>query len=212
MILPIIVIGAGGHAKVVIDALLKSKARIIGAADVNPARLGADILGVPVVGGDEAIFKRDPKMLLLANGLGAASNTSARAAIFTRFQNKGYQFVTVIHPSALIASDVVIGEGSQIMAGAVVQPSVKIGANCIINTRASIDHDCLVGDHAHIAPGATISGGVTLGDGCHVGSGAVIIQGLSIGASSVIGAGAAVIRDVAEGTTVVGVPAKKIIT
>lgn len=208
--LPVIIIGAGGHAKPVIDALMKNGTEIIGAVDVNPAKHGVPILGVPVLGKDGIIGGHAPGSLLLVNGVGTTSETEERREVFCRFKERGYNFKTVIHPSALIGVEVEIGEGSQILAGAVIQPATTIGANCIINTNATVDHDCAIGDHVHVAPGAAVSGVVEIGDGCHVGSGATIIQGLTIGPRSIIGSGAAVIRDVAQGDVVCGVPARTI--
>jgi UDP-perosamine 4-acetyltransferase len=207
---PIIVIGAGGHAKVVIHALRDIGAEVIAAVDTDARLHGTEIAGVPVIGGDEAIESHPPGTVHLVNGVGSVSTPEIRRAVFVRLVAQGYEFAGLIHPSAVIASDVKPGQGSQIMAGAVVQPGTLIGANSIINTRASVDHDCRIGDHVHIAPGATLSGEVTVGEGSHIGTGASVIQGIFIGDRSVVGAGAAVIGDVPDGVTVTGVPAREI--
>ncbi len=206
---PIIVIGAGGHAKVVIGSLLAAGAEIIGALDDDVSLHGKNILGVAVLGGDSVLAGHEPKNVMLVNGIGSTSVPERRQAVFERLKEQGYGFAAVIHPSAVIAADVETGEGSQIMAGAVVQPGVRMGCNVIINTRAGIDHECRIGGHVHIAPGATLSGEVTVGEGSHIGTGATVIEGVSIGNRSVIGAGAAVIGDVAGGATVTGVPARE---
>jgi len=206
--LPVIVIGAGGHAKVAIDALLRRGVGVIGCVDSDPARYGDTILGVPVLGGDDEVREYAPDSVRLINGLGTIAVATSRRALFLRFKDMGYSFAGIVHPSAVVADSVILGEGAQIMAGAVIQPGVRIGDNAIINTRASVDHDCTISDHVHIAPGCAISGGVTIGEASHIGCGAVIIQGLSIGRECVIGAGAAVIGDVEPGTTVMGVPAR----
>lgn len=206
--LPIIVIGAGGHAKVVIDALKKSGAEIQGVAEIDPGKAGGSLLGAPII--DERVL-HEPEAVALANGIGSVKDTKTRRKAFLRLKEKGYRFQTVIHPSAVIGEDVVIGEGAQIMAGAVIQPGTRIGADSIVNTRASVDHDCRIGDHVHIAPGAALSGSVMVGEGCHVGVGATVMQGLNIGANSVIGAGAVVVHDVAEAIAVSGVPAREIL-
>lgn len=181
MSLPVIVLGAGGHAKVLIDALLASSVIIVGIVDPNPALAGTKILGVPVLGGDDVVDEIPPSQVQLVNGLGSVGLPANRQQLFARFKEMGYSFATVVHPSAVVASDVVLGEGPQVMAGAVIQPGSKIGLNSIINTRASVDHDCIIGDHVHIAPGVTLSGGVSVGACSHIGTGATVIQGISIG-------------------------------
>ncbi len=205
---PVIVLGAGGHAKVLIAALRRLKAEILGATDADPKRQGTAVLDVIVLGDDSAVSAHAPDKVLLVNGLGSTESTAARRALYETFAKRGYRFATVLDPLALIAGSVEIGDGAQILAGAVLQPGARIGTNVIINTRAAIDHDCVIGAHAHIAPGATLSGGVRVGDGAHIGTGASIIQNVRLGTNSVVGAGAAVVADVADGATVVGVPAR----
>lgn len=193
---PIIVIGAGGHAKVVIDTLEQCGMNVLGAVDTDVARHGTFIIGVPVLGGDKIIATHKPEKILLANGIGSTSDMTLRKQIFERFKKQNYSFTTLIHPSAIIADDVVFGEGSQVMAGVVLQPGIRIGVNCIINTRASVDHDCQLGDHVHIAPGAVLSGGITIENSVHVGTGASIIQNVHIKSDHLIKAGHVVTSDV----------------
>ncbi|HEX3032888.1 MAG TPA: NeuD/PglB/VioB family sugar acetyltransferase, partial [Bacillota bacterium] len=133
-----------------------------------------------------------------------------RSKLFDKFKADGYSFASVIHPSAIIGYDVELGEGVQILAGAIIQPGSRVGANTIINTKASLDHDCIIGAQVHVAPGVTMSGNVRIADGVHIGTGAVLIQGISVGRNSLVGAGAVVIRDVTAESTVVGVPAKEV--
>lgn len=209
MILPVIVLGAGGHAKVLIEALLQSGKVITGIVDPDPTLLGAEISGVPVLGGDEAVSAFPSSEIQLVNGLGSVGLPFKRQQLFERFKGLGYIFATVVHPSAVIASDVVPGEGAQIMAGAVIQPGSSIGINSIINTRASVDHDCIIGDHVHIAPGVTLSGGVSVETGSHIGTGATVIQGVSVGRGCLVAAGAVVTKVLVEGAKVRGVPARE---
>lgn len=204
----VLIVGGGGHAKVLVEALLANAAIIAGIMDADSALLGKQVLGVPVLGDDQLLDEYPTDAVRLVNGIGSTGLPVGRRGIFERFTARGFGFATVVHPSAVIASDAELGEGAQVMAGAVLQPGCRIGANVIINTRASVDHDCIIGDHTHIAPGVTLSGGVSIGAGCHVGTGATVIQGITIGAGSVVGAGAVVTKDVAAGVTVVGVPAK----
>jgi len=207
---PVLVIGAGGHARVVIDALLSGGADILGIVDIDPARHGAAVLGVSVLGGEEIIGDHGPGSVALVNGIGSVADTGKRREAFLRYHEQGYRFRTIVHASAVLAVDAALGEGAQVLAGAVVQTGAAIGANAIVNTGACVDHDCRIGAHVHIAPGATLSGNVTVADGCHVGCGATLIQGITVGAGSVVGAGAAVVADVEAGVTVLGVPARPV--
>jgi len=207
---PVMVVGAGGHAKVVIATLQAGSIEIIGVTDSNLDKVGKLVLGIPVVGTDKAILEYDPEKILLANGIGSVDLPTIRTEIFSYFKNLGYSFITPIHPSAVVASEVTLGEGAQIMAGAIIQPGCHIGSNSIVNTGASVDHDCLIGSHVHLAPRVTLSGGVEIGDGVHVGTGAVIIQGVHIGRNGLVGAGAVVLKDVVENTKVIGVPAREV--
>ncbi|MGE5505910.1 MAG: acetyltransferase [Actinomycetota bacterium] len=205
---PVVVIGAGGHAKVVIETLRAAGQQVTAALDADPARHGTLVHGVPIAGGDEWLDGRDAASVLLANGIGSTGKPGPRARVFDALKGKGFAFVTVVHPAAVLASDVVLEEGAQVMAGAVLQVGCRIGANAVVNTGAVVDHDCLIGRHAHVAPGAVLSGSVVVGEGAHIGTGAAVIQGVSIGAGAVVGAGAAVVADVPAQALAVGVPAR----
>ncbi len=205
---PVIVLGAGGHAVVVVETLRAMGAVIEGAVD--PAKTGGEVRGVPVIGGDGALDAYGAGGVTLANGIGSIGDSAARRSAFERFKELGFRFATLVHPAAVItASDVLFGEGAQIMAGSVVQTGARIGPNAIVNTGAIVDHDCGIGAHAHIAPGAVLCGNVTVGEGAHIGAGATLIQGVSVGAESFVAAGALVACDVAPGARVLGVPARE---
>jgi UDP-perosamine 4-acetyltransferase len=206
---PIIVIGAGGHSKVVIEVLKKLSATILGVTEADPDRHGGDVLGVPILGGDEIILDHDPDAVMLVNGIGSIGDAKVRRDVFERLRKKGYRFSGLVHPSAVVAGDVELGDGAQVMAGAVIQPGCRIGANTIVNTSATVDHDCIIGDHVHIAPGALLGGGVTVGNSAHVGPGSIVVQKLVLGDGCLIAAGATVICSVAAATRVAGVPAKE---
>lgn len=193
-----------------IDALRLLSAELLGVTDTNLDKIGGFLLGVPVIGGDEEITKYSTETIRLVNGRGSVLVDLHRSELFEHFKSVGYQFANVIHPSAIIALDVVLSEGAQIMAGAVVQTGCRIGINAIINTCSVVDHDCHIGDHVHISPGATLSGGVRVGENAHIGTGATVIQGVQIGRNSLVAAGAVVIRAVPDGTKVAGVPAREI--
>lgn len=205
MSLPVIVVGGGGHAKVLISALFLQKRAILGYVDLN--RELPPVLGVQNLGNDDTVFRHSPAEIELVNGIGSTGASNSRIAVFERFKGKGYTFAAVVHPFASVAPDVELEEGVQVMAGAVVQPGTRLGKNAIINTGACIDHDCFVESHVHIAPGATLSGNVRIGCGSHIGAGASIIQGVTVGSRSIVGAGAVVVKDVTREVIVVGVPA-----
>lgn len=211
MNLPVIILGAGGHAKVLIEALLASSAVIKGIVDSNPTLVGSRLLGVPVLGGDDVVDEFTPSQIRLVNGVGSIGLPLKRQQVFEKLKAMGYDFATVIHPSAVIASDVVLSEGAQLMAGAVIQPGTHIGCNTIINTRASVDHDCIIGDHVHISPGVTLSGGVSVETGSHIGTGATVIQGISINNGCLVAAGAVVVKNISGGVMVRGVPAREFV-
>ena len=206
---PVIIVGGGGHATVVADVLQLQGYSVLGYTDIDSEK-GCLPPTIPFLGNDQAIFEHQPASILLANGLGSVRSTAGRRKIYEYFANAGYQFVRLVHPSAIVANDVTIQEGVQIMAGAVIQPGSRIGKNVIVNTRASLDHDCLLGDHVHVAPGVTLSGGVCVGEGTHIGTGATIVQGISVGKICLVGAGAVVVAAVRDGRVVVGVPAREV--
>lgn len=205
---PVIVLGGGGHARVLLDALVLLSAQVLGITVRKQEGQGGFINNIPILGEDEKVFDYSPSEILLVNGLGTTNNTNCRRELFTKFKYQGYSFASIIHPKAIIASDVLILEGVQVMAGAVVQTGSRIGMNTIVNTRSSVDHDCLVGDHVHIAPGVTLSGGVFVDNCVHIGTGATVIQGKRIGCNCVIGAGAVVISDIPDNSIAFGVPAR----
>lgn len=203
----LIILGGGGHAKVVLDSVEASGHEVVGFLDQN---LDLKHLFDVKQLGDADPFNftlYSPSEVLLVNGFGSIGESMLRATQYKNWKKNGFKFLTVRHPSAIIAKDVTLDEGAQIMAGAVVQPGVKVGENTIINTCAAIDHDCTIGAHVHIATGASISGNVTVHDEAHIGTGATIIQGIQIGQGSVVGAGSVVVRNVIEHTRVMGVPA-----
>jgi sugar O-acyltransferase (sialic acid O-acetyltransferase NeuD family) len=205
---PVIVLGAGGHAKVVIESLRRLTADIIGIVDVDAEAGQNGPFGIEIIGNDDAVLRHTAESVALANGIGSLPGINPRWPAYLRHAKKGYAFVTIVHPDAYVAEDVQLSEGVQVMAGAVIQPGVSIGRQTIINTGACIDHDCMVGDGVHIAPGATLSGEVRIGDGAHVSTGATIIQSITVGADAVVAAGAVVIDNVTEGARVASVPAR----
>ncbi len=202
-LLPVLIIGAGGHAVVVHDCLRLASRSVAGVLDPS-ATIGTEIFpGAVCIGNDDNVLTEYPaRLFLLANGVGSIGNTSRRRSIYERLSGLGFEFVSFAHPSAVIANGADLADGTQVMAGAIIQPRARIGSNSIINTGARVDHDCVIGKHVHVAPGATLSGGVTIGDGSHIGTGAVLIQGVQVGESSIVGAGVIVLRDVPPKTII----------
>lgn len=206
---PVILFGAGGHAKVLLDILLEQNAEILGIAEKDGVERPTNLFGVPIIGSDSDVERYSPSEIELVNGIGSIGSTALRKRVYEKFKALGYRFQQVIHSSAVISRRAVLGEGVQVAAGAVINIGARIGENSIVNTNTSLDHDCVIGAHVHIAPGVTLSGGVTVGDGSHIGTGANVVQGVHIGKGVIVGAGALVLQDLGDGTAVCGVPAKE---
>ncbi len=205
----IIVLGAGGHAKVLLDTLLSGSVTILGIIDNDSSLLGTSLLGVPVLGGDQKLNDLPKESVWLVNGVGSVAPINHHRKIYEKFKMRGYLFKSVIHPSSIIAKDIELPEGIQVMAGAILQTGTSVGENTIINTGASADHDCEIGAHVQLGPSVTLSGRVKVGDDTHIGTGANIVQGVRIGRGSFVGAGALVIQNLPDGTYVRAIPAER---
>jgi UDP-perosamine 4-acetyltransferase len=199
---PIVLLGTGGHAKVVLDALLAMGRTVAGWAGPGPAEPWR---GLPALGPDDGAWTEQPARYVVAIGIG---ENRARERVQDRLEGLGFTCHPIIHPHASLARDCAVAPGVQVMAGAVVQPDTTLGRGTIINTGARVDHDCRIGDFCHIAPGATLCGGVALGRAVLIGAGATVVPSVTIGAGAVIGAGATVVSSVAPGLTVTGTPAR----
>lgn len=201
----VLVYGAGGHGKVVVDILERmAQYKIVGFVDDNPSQKGRSFFGYPVIGSLDALLEHGTQSHLIL----AIGDNEARGRLAHRLEPLGFQFATAVHPTASLGRDTKLGWGTVIMANVAVNSGATIGRHVIINTGATIDHDCVIGDFAHISPGVHLGGGVTVGSLAHVGIGASVIQNVTIGAGSVIGAGAAVVKDVPPNVVAVGVPAR----
>ena len=204
---PILLIGAGGHGKSLLTAIKRSGRAVLGAVDSDQSRWNTLFQGISILGGDAVIADHKPQDVDLANGIGLAV-PGLRRHLFERYAALGYYFPAIVDASAIVADDVILDDGAQILAGAIVQAGTRIGVNSIINTGAIVDHDCRIGGHAFVAPGAVLAGGVTLGDNVLVGVGASLRPGVCVGQGAIIGVGAAVITDIGPNMTALGVPAK----
>ena len=205
----IIGLGAGGHAKGIIEILQENpELTLAGMLDPDPSLRGESVLGVPVLGGDDLLGK------LLAEGVthafigvGSVGNANGRRKLYEKLLALGLEPAQVIHSKAILSPSARLGAGVTVMAGAIINAEAVIGDNVIVNTGAIIEHDCAIGAHSHIATGARLAGGVQVGIGSHIGVGASVRQGIRIGANAVVGAGAAVVSDVPDNVVVAGVPA-----
>lgn len=207
----VVIVGAGGHARVVADALLAAGMQVLGCTDADPRRHGGAVLGLPVLGDDSALASYDRSKVLLANGVGGVGDRThvrARRNVQQRLIQGGWQFATIVHPRAIVSAHARLGAGVQVLAGAVVQVGASVGDGCIINTGAIVEHDVVLGDFTHVAPRGLVCGDVTIGPDCHIGAGAIVRQGLRLGADTLVGAGAVVVKDFAEACVLVGVPAR----
>jgi sugar O-acyltransferase (sialic acid O-acetyltransferase NeuD family) len=206
----LILIGAGGHACMLIDALRAARdGCTLAILDQDPARHGTLLLDVPIIGDDgvlESLVRRGT--LTFAVAVGGIGDNEPRAKIFEHALSLGLRAKTIVHSGAIVSPWAIIGEGCQIMPGAIVNAGSRLGRNVIVNTAAVVEHDCIIGDHVHIATGARLAGTVTVDAYAHIGAGAVIRQTIVVGRGSVVAAGAVVVRNVLPAAIVAGVPAK----
>lgn len=201
-----IIIGGGGHTRVLLGMLQVAKLPISGIITGDEALVGSHIFGVPVLS-TEAGAVMDANGIQLINGVGNkpsrhGSGLEVREDVYARYKARGFQFPTIVSRDAVVQPHVSLGDGVQIMPGAIIQPGANIGDNVVINTHASIEHDVLVHAHVHVAAGAVICGHSVVGERTHVGAGAVIIQGITVGRDAVVGAGTIIVRDVPDGAIV----------
>jgi sugar O-acyltransferase (sialic acid O-acetyltransferase NeuD family) len=205
----VIILGGGGHARVLIDALLLNGITPMGILDVDVRRVGDTLLGVPVLGNDDLLTNVARQGAThFAVGIGSVGNMRPRQQAYERGVASGLSPLAIIHPNAIISPHAEIGAGTQVLAGAIVNAGARVGVNAIINTAAIVEHDCIIEDHVHLATGAKLSGTVRVGQGAHIGAGATVLQNTIIGRYATVGLGAVVIRDVEPDTVVVGVPAR----
>lgn len=206
----ILLVGAGGHCKVIVDFLLcNMEYKIAGIIDLKE-RLGDKIFGVPVVGTDADLphfLKSGIKYCFIS--VGSIGDSGLRAKLCRIAKKTGFILPNLISPDARLSSRISLGEGNYIAPGVIINAGARIGNNCIINTGAIIEHDCRVGDFVHISPGAILSGGVSIGDYSHIGAGSSVIQNVEIGEKTVIGAGSVVTKNIRKGVVAFGNPCKE---
>lgn len=200
----ILIIGAGGHAKVVADILFLQGETVLGYVDDNPSSWGTVRLGLPVLGKIDDFEQHSPGGLVM----GIGDNAVRRSIVMRLGERAAGMWRSAIHPRATVAASVQLGVGAVILAHAVVNPNSIIGDHVIINTGATVNHDCRIGSFCHVAPGVHLAGGTKLGEGVFVGVGASAIPGRVIGHWAIVGAGAVVINNIPDHVTAIGIPAR----
>lgn len=205
----VVVIGAGGHGRVVLDILLSAGAhRIVGILDANPALTGTQVSGVDVLGSINLLAKLRQQHPRLRGGIVAIGDNRARQGYRRELQAVGLEPINAIHPSAIVSPRATLGQNVVVCAGAIVCTEATIGDDVILNTGCRIDHECVIGEAVHIAPAVSLAGRVQVGAEAFIGIGATVIQCRTIGSGAMVAAGAVVTRDVAAGERVAGVPAR----
>jgi len=204
----IVIIGAGGHGRVVLEILRAAGVhRVIGFIDADPLLVGTRILGVDVLGPINLLSRLKQQKKIKGAIVGVGDNR-ARQELGRVVIQAGLECVSAIHPKACVAPSATVGAGAVVCAGAVVGTEARVSDLVIVNTGAVVDHECEIGEAAHICPTAALAGRVKVGAGAFIGLGAKVIQCLTIGDHATVGAGAVVIRDVGPNVTVVGAPAR----
>ena len=201
---PVLVLGAGGHAKVVIESLRACGREVAGVIDADATP--RTVAGVAVIGADDALER------LRAEGLEAAfvalGGNALRARLGRRLRELGYGLANAVHPSAVLSPSVVLGDGVAVMAGACLNADTRVGDLAIVNTGATVDHDGELGEACHVAPRCGLAGRVTIGARAFLGVGCSAIPGITVGADAQVGAGGVIVRDIPAGALALGVPAR----
>jgi len=199
---PVIVYGASGHARVLID-LMRLSGEFFPVAAIDDGISDAEVLGVPVVGNSSLLSQlRSEGIERAALGIGSVTNHRARAKLYDRLVAAGFTIPNLIHPRAMVEPSVMMGVGNQIFAGAVVGSAAKLGHNTIINSGTIVSHDCVIASHTHLSPGAILAGGVEVGENTLVGMGVTVYLGVRIGSNVVISNGSHIMKDVPDGSVV----------
>lgn len=206
---PLVILGGGGHGKVVLETARAAGRRVVGVLDAHAEALGGELLGVPVLGGDDRFDlarARGATHYLL--GLGHLGDATARRRLAAAADAAGLDPATAVHPAACVSPSATLGPGTVVLPHALVHSSATIGGHCIVNSAALVEHDAALGEHVHVAIHAALAGRVRVAEGGFIAAAAVVLQGLSVGRDAVVAAGSVVTRDVGDAVTVMGHPAR----
>lgn len=206
----ILLIGAGGHCKVIIDSLLViRKYRIAGIIDLKKHK-EKKFFGIPVVGIDSQLsLLRQKGIKFCFICVGSIGDPTARIRLYNLAKEAGFLFPNLISPYALVSDYAVLGEGNYIAPRVVINAGAEIGNNCIINTGVIVEHDCKIGDFVHIAPGSVLNGNVSVGNYSHIGAGSTLLQGIKIGKKTIIGAASLVLKNIDNKKVAYGNPCEE---
>jgi len=196
----VLIIGAGGHASVLLDILIEQETNVLGYVSPSSADNKKLFSGLEWFKDDIDILQFDSAKIELVNGIGSLPKNYLRNDLYSKFKKLGYSFAKVVSKKAFVSSHAFLEEGVQVMQGVVIQAGTNIGYNSIVNTGSTVDHDCSIGSNNHIAPGVTISGQVTSKENVHFGTGSSVIQSILINENVIVGAGATIVRDVEKDT------------
>jgi UDP-perosamine 4-acetyltransferase len=206
--LRIVGLGAGTHAKSVLEAIRSADMYdVIAIVDDDPAKMGSELFGARVAPAAALPQLREETAHAFV-GVGGIGDSAPRRAAFERLLEEGFELPPILHASAVVSPWATLDRGVQALAGSIVNAGAELAENAIVNTGAIVEHDCRVGAHAHLAPGVRLAGLARIGEGAHVGIGAVVIESVRVGPGALVGAGAVVISDVPAGARVAGVPAR----
>lgn len=197
----LMLLGSGGHSKVLVSILHSQNKKIDGYFDIEDK---GNFLDIPYLGIDNDLLTYDASKYHIVNGLG---DLTTRNKLYNYFKTKNYNFINVIHTNAIVAQEVEIGEGVQIFANAIIQPSAIIGDNSIINSGVIVEHDCKIKNGVHLSPGTVLSGGVEIFENSHLGSNCTVLPNISIGKNVVVGAGSVITKNIENNTVCWGNPA-----
>lgn len=205
----LLIIGAGGHAKAVIDAVDKSTYEIVGLLEKDDSRVGKFVNNIKIIGTDSEAEKFYNQGILHAViGIGHLGESQFRGTLSDVLERIGYSMINVIHKTAVISEDVILGVGNVILANTTINAGARLGNNNIINTGSIIEHEVTIGNNVHTAPGSIICGTCKINDNTFIGAGSIIVQGMEIGKNVLVGAGSTVINSIQDGSLVYGSPAR----
>ena len=206
----IVVVGGGGHAKVLISVLRKNAGyNIVGYTDIEDR---GTILNTPYLGTDSVLKEigRRENNCSACIGVGNIKVTGVRRSIAGTLLSLGFDLPVVVSPDAIVNQEVIVGRGSMIFDGSIINSGSVIGECCIVNTSSVVEHDCIIGDFVHVGPGVALSGGVTVGENSMVGVGSTVLQHVKICENVLVGAGSTIIRNIDEPGVYVGSPARRV--